>query len=238
MIDTLYFDNWNTLVQAPDLMRKGSSTSRFHRYLASEGVDISLEEFRAAYRPITDRQVKQADNQGFKEFDYKHRLRMVFDALNLPDSERLTEEAWSSYIDEWPRQTEFFPGVPAMLEELGESYKLGVITNYMDGPTCRAVFDKLGFEQYFDSLVVSAELGYRKPAPVLFETALRETSSKASGSVMVGDTFEADVVGGNLAGMRTVLVDIYDNQQANYHMATAVIKQITDFPDALEKLTA
>ena len=28
MIDTIYFDNWNTLVTAPELMKKGSSTRR------------------------------------------------------------------------------------------------------------------------------------------------------------------------------------------------------------------
>ena len=96
-----------------------------------------------------------------------------------------------------------------MLEGLKEDYKLGIITNYMDGPTCREVFIKLGYYDIFDSLVVSEELGYVKPAQILFETALNETGSRPENSVMVGDTFGADVVGGNLAGMKTVLVDIY-----------------------------
>jgi putative hydrolase of the HAD superfamily len=136
----------------------------------------------------------------------------------------------------WPEQTEYFPGVPEMLAELKESYKLGIITNYMDGPTCRKVFEKLGYNEIFDSLVVSEELGYVKPAQVLFETALKETGSKPQNSVMVGDTYAADVVGGNLAGMKTVLVDIYNTQQEHYSDATAVIKNINKFPEALSRL--
>ena len=123
-----------------------------------------------------------------------------------------------------------------MLGELKQKYKLGVITNYMDGPTCREVFAKLRFDDIFDSLVVSHELGFMKPAGLLFKTAMRETGSVAESCVMVGDTYSADVVGGNLAGMKTVLVDIYDNQQDHYHDCSAVIRDINEFPDALIKL--
>ena len=90
-------------------------------------------------------------------------------------------------------------------------------TVYMDGPTCRKVFLKLGYNDIFDSLVVSEELGYVKPAQILFETALKETGSRPENSVMVGDTFSADVVGGNLAGMKTVLVDIYIKRARGGH---------------------
>ena len=123
-----------------------------------------------------------------------------------------------------------------MIGELKKEYKLGVITNYMDGPICREVFAKLRFDDIFDSLVVSHELGYMKPAALLFEKAMKETGSVAVNCVMVGDTYGADVVGGNLAGMKTVLVDIYDNQQDHYHDCSAVIRDIKEFPNALIKL--
>jgi len=106
----------------------------------------------------------------------------------------------------------------------------------MDGPTCRKVFSKLGYDEIFDSLVVSHELGFMKPANILFETAMCETESKPESCIMVGDTYGADVVGGNLAGMNTVLVDVYDNQHEYYDDCSAVIKEINEFPDALNKL--
>jgi predicted HAD superfamily phosphohydrolase YqeG len=52
----------------------------------------------------------------------------------------------------------------------------------------------------------------------------------------VGDSYGADVVGGKLAGMKTVLVDVYDNQHEHYGDCGAVIKNIIEFPGALRQL--
>jgi 4-nitrophenyl phosphatase len=45
-----------------------------------------------------------------------------------------------------------------------------------------------------------------KPAPVFFEAALRRFGTTADASVIVGDTLDSDVAGGQSVGMRTVLV--------------------------------
>ena len=238
MIDTIYFDNWNTLVQAPNLMRRGSSTEIFHRYLSENGIDIPYDLLIEAYVPIARAQERKAKEAGHREPDYRQRIENTFDELEIADAVKHSHGAWNYYLRKWPEQTEFFNGVPEMLEDLKKNHKLGVITNYMDGPTCREVFAKLRFDDIFDSLVVSHELGYMKPAGLLFETAMNETGSVPENCVMVGDTYSADVVGGNLAGMRTVLVDIYDNQQDHYHDCSAVIRDINEFPDALEKLNS
>jgi FMN phosphatase YigB (HAD superfamily) len=84
--------------------------------------------------------------------------------------------------------------------------------------------------------MVSHELGYMKPAKVLFDTAMMETGSFPESCVMVGDTYSADVVGGKNAGMSTVLVDVYDNQHDNYSDCGTVIKNINEFPEALKQL--
>lgn len=236
MIDTIYFDNWNTLVQAPDLMRPGSSTERFHSYLGDHGVEVPYERFVEVYRPIARTQREQADREGFKEPDYRARLESVFRALGVEDAVEHSHGAWRRYLDDWPKMTEFFPETQSILASLRGRYKLGVITNYMDGPICQVVFDKLGYRELFDSLVVSAEVGYRKPAEVIFEAALKETGSSPENSVMVGDTYEADIVGANRMGMRSMLIDVYDNQHEHYHKATAVIKSIAEFHGALEKI--
>ena len=217
-------------------MKRGSSTEIFHRYLAENGIDIPYDLLIEAYVPIAREQETRAKEEGHREPDYRQRIEDTFNKLGIIDSVKHSIGAWRYYLRKWPEQTEFFPMVPEMLSELKKEYKLGVITNYMDGPTCREVFAKLGFDDIFDSLVVSHELGYMKPAGILFETAMRETGSVAENCVMVGDTFSADVVGGNLAGMKTVLVDVYDNQQDHYCDCSAVIWDINEFPEALEKL--
>ncbi|MFW6109653.1 MAG: HAD family hydrolase [archaeon] len=238
MIDTIYFDNWNTLVQAPNLMRKGSSTKIFHKYLTEQGIEISYDSLIETYVPVARAQNRECELDGYREPDYRKRLETVFKKLGVDSAVEHSYGAWKYYLRMWPEQTKFFSGVPRMLEELKPRYKLGIITNYMDGPTCRAVFQKLSYDEFFDSLVVSHELGYMKPAEILFETALRETDSTPERCLMVGDTYDADVVGGNRIGMKTVLVDIYDDQHEFYHDCSMVIKNIEEFPDALQKLAS
>jgi HAD superfamily hydrolase (TIGR01549 family) len=236
MIDTVYFDNWNTLVQAPDLMRRGSSTEKLHGYLDSRGVEVPYQSLVEAYRQIARRHRLEADADGYRELDYEKRIEDTFTMLGVEDAGTLARGAWRAYLDEWPRQTEFFPETPRVLESLKGRYKLGVITNYMDGPTCQRVFDKLGYRETFDALVVSAEVGHRKPSRIIFQQALRETGSRPENCVMVGDLYEADVVGANNMGMKSVLVDVYDSQQDHYEEATSAVRSIGEFPAVLEKI--
>jgi putative hydrolase of the HAD superfamily len=235
-IETIFFDNWNTLVQAPRLMQRGSSTEIFHKYLKDRGLSVPYDRFVEAYIPVSRRQTQEADENGYIELDYEERLREVFRQLNLDNVDDLAHGAWMTYLQEWPIQTTFFDETPQVLEELQGKYRLGVITNYMHGPTCREVFQKLNYCDVFSSLVVSAEVGYRKPSKVIFMKALQEMSSDPDTSVMVGDMYEADIVGANAVGMRSVLIDIYDNQHDHYSEASQVIKNIGELPSAIEKL--
>jgi putative hydrolase of the HAD superfamily len=236
MIDTVYFDNWNTLVQAPDLMRRGSSTEKYHGYLLSQGVEVSYERFAETYIGIARRIGMEADADGYRELDYVKRIESTYAELGVEDAVALARGAWRVYLDEWPRQTRWFPETPRVLDALRGRYKLGVITNYMDGPTCQLVFDKLGYRETFDALVVSAEVGYRKPSRVIFEHALRETGSRPGNCVMVGDLYEADIVGANNMGMKSVLVDVYGSQQDHYGEATAAVRSIGELPGALKNI--
>ncbi len=180
----------------------------------------------------------EADEDGYSELNDLGRIEDTFTGLGVEDAGALARGAWRAYLEEWPKQTEFYPETPDVLESLRGRYKLGVITNYMDGPTCQTVFNKLGYRETFDALVVSAEVGYRKPSRVIFEQALRETGSRPESCVMVGDLYEADVVGANNVGMKSVLVDVYDSQQIHYGEATAAVQSIGEFPTALEKIVS
>jgi len=219
-------------------MRDGASVEIFQRSLRGQGLDYDCDRFIGAYRGIARRQVAEAEANGWTEIDYILRLLLTLEELGVkePRRSRLAIRAWDDYLAEWPRQTSFFPETPALLEQLQGMYKLGVVTNFMDGPTARRVFDDLGYEAIFDSLIVSAEVGYMKPAPVLFERALEELGSKPGNTLMVGDTYEADVVGAHKAGMRGVLINLYGATAEHLNGSDAVIKSIGELPRALESL--
>ena len=238
MIDTILFDNWNTLVQAPGLMRGGASVEIFQRSLQIQGFDYDCDRFIEVYRGKARQQVVEAEANGWTEMNYLKRLILTLEGLGVeePWRNRLAVNACNDYLAEWPRQTSYFPETPTLLKKLRGKYRLGVVTNFMDGPTARQVFGDLGYGSIFGSLVVSAEVGYMKPAPILFQRALEELGSKPENTLMVGDTYVADVVGAHRAGMRGVLIDLYGAPAEQLEHSDAVIKSIGELPEALKKL--
>ncbi|HSP90924.1 MAG TPA: HAD-IA family hydrolase, partial [Vicinamibacterales bacterium] len=58
----------------------------------------------------------------------------------------------------------------------------------------------------FSAAISSAELGFLKPHPAIFEAALAAVGEPAAAAVMVGDSVKADIEGARRIGMRAVLV--------------------------------
>lgn len=95
------------------------------------------------------------------------------------------------------------PDVTQLVDELRERHRLAVVTDGA-GSTQRAKLRRLGLR--FDSVVVSGELGRRKPDRSLFARAMRELATTPARTLMVGDDYERDIVPARAMGMRTLWV--------------------------------
>ena len=71
----------------------------------------------------------------------------------------------------------------------------------------RHTLGEIGLGGLVDDIVVSAEAGVAKPAPGIFEVALRRLGCPARKVLFVGDSPETDIAGARGAGLRAVLVD-------------------------------
>jgi putative hydrolase of the HAD superfamily len=90
---------------------------------------------------------------------------------------------------------------PRVLATLADRYRLGVITNFDHAPTVRDILVRDGLHPYFDTVVISGEVGWRKPHRTLFETAIQRLGITASDALFVGDNFDLDVLGASDAGL-------------------------------------
>ena len=85
--------------------------------------------------------------------------------------------------------------------------------------------------------MVSAEVGYRKPSPIIFQKALEQLKVKPQEAVMVGDTLEADVEGARKLGIKTILIDPERaRRDEKPEGADAIIKSLRELEKALENL--
>ena len=75
--------------------------------------------------------------------------------------------------------------------------------------------DKLHHCELFDlidSITISEEVGYAKPDVRIFETALTRVECKPEETMMIGDSWENDILGARAAGIQGVWYNCYSTQ--------------------------
>jgi HAD superfamily hydrolase (TIGR01549 family) len=122
---------------------------------------------------------------------------------------------------------DILPGVKEMLADLSGKYHLAIVANAISNVS-RLALQKLDFAKYFDCIVLSRDLGVRKPDLEIFIYALRSMWIKGSEAVHVGDSLENDVQGGKNAGMKTVWIK-GDEEVTNIH-PDFIISKVTELP--------
>ena len=96
------------------------------------------------------------------------------------------------------------PSLFPLFEKLQSNYKLGFISNFPCSSSIRESLLQNGIIQFFDSVVVSAEVGVVKPHPVIFEKSLEELNLSAEECVYIGDNWLADIQGAKRMGMKAI----------------------------------
>ena len=102
---------------------------------------------------------------------------------------------------------ETLPNAHEVLEFLTDRYKLAIICNTSaSGERIREILRSTDIDRFFDLVVVSSEVGLRKPDEGIFRIALENLDLQPDEVVMVGNRVSADILGGNGVGMKTVLI--------------------------------
>jgi len=105
-------------------------------------------------------------------------------------------------------RTEFFAGdvidrdLLAFIRSLRPRFKTGVISNAWGD--MRAYVVKNQFDDAFDNLTISAELGVMKPQPEIYQLALKEAQVEAKEAAFVDDTLK-NVEAANALGMHGIV---------------------------------
>ena len=140
-----------------------------------------------------------------------------------------TYEDWAELVDQTfaglcasrPSQT-FFPAIYQRFAELGawrmyddvlpaldalasKDIPLAVISNW--DARLRPLLEQFRLDRYFEIIVVSCEIGFAKPSPVIFEHAAKKLGIAPGNIVHVGDSAREDVAGAQVAGVEALLID-------------------------------
>jgi putative hydrolase of the HAD superfamily len=98
------------------------------------------------------------------------------------------------------------PEAPQVLDDLRQrGFALGVVSNF--DYRLYGILNGLALTAHFDSITLSSEAGFAKPAPEIFNAALRKHAVEPAAAIHVGDSEPLDVKGAAAAGIAAVLLD-------------------------------
>lgn len=193
--DTLMHDQWDEEVA------RGANTAG----LAALGERADLPDVEAIMAWWANAE-RAWDDRAEDEIDLLGLNRQCLGDLGL----EVSDEELAAYHDalyrHWTSTIALSQHAHALLEALRKrDLKLAIISNVATpGHLVREVLDAQGLTERVDAVVLSCEVGKRKPHRAIFERALEELGVEAAETLHVGDRVYHDVGGAAALGIATV----------------------------------
>lgn len=206
VVTTVFFDLGGTLVRVERTVGDAYVGVAARHGVRASAVDVE-RNFRHAWRRSVERSVQRGhvcSDEILRE-EWMVIVRESFgDALPLEKAELVFDDLYGHFAA--GRAWVVADGAMESLRSLRRrGVKLAILSNW-DSRIEQTLLD-LGLAELFDELIVSHAVGYEKPHPEIFHSALRTTGARAERCLHVGDSLEADIRPARALGMRTLWVN-------------------------------
>jgi len=138
-------------------------------------------------------------------------------------------------------QITLYPEVKELLSNLKNDYLLACISNISEGDLAREDMKLFGILHLFDCVVMSSDLGIRKPSPKIFQHTLHQLNIDNKDMIFIGDTLYDDIKGAKEAGL---LMAIHVKRNVSYFHSDyyiesdKTISNLLELNDLLKQLNA
>jgi putative hydrolase of the HAD superfamily len=236
-LKVVFFDAAGTLIDARQPI--GESYARIAR---PYGVDASTDAVAAGFRRAFHNAGGLAFGPGrapaelrIMERDWwRAVVRESFRGLGVfTDFDAYFNELFQFFGD--PANWRADPEAAPLLRSLKRAgVEIGLISNF--DYRVYAILDGLGLAGFFDSVTISSEAGWAKPAPELFNAALAHHRATPGQSAHVGDAPHLDVAGATAAGLAAILIEPGVPERVAVNGRIARVASLAAIPEALEKM--
>jgi len=237
-IKAIIFDFIGTLANVKEYSLE-TSKMKLYRAITDAGFNTNTKSFLQAY---TKAHEKYRVIRYQKLIEVTNAIWISETLTNLgfktnPNDTRI-KTAVNIFFEDYLSSFELRPHAKRMLKKLSIDYKLGLVSNFTYAPVIYAGLRKLGINQFFNSILVSEEAGWRKPHIKIFEETLKRLGTSAQEAVYVGDSPLEDIKGARDAGMKTIFVpsqfysteNLHENKQQPDFIANDLRELYKKFP--------
>jgi len=181
-----------------------NSALAFNKIFIEFNLPFSLDIFLKLYNPINHAQWKLYRENKITQEDLRfNRLNNTFEKLNYSASIALIENISEQYIAYLSTFPHLFEGAIELLEALKNRFRLHIITNGFHRVQHYKIQNS-GIDSFFEFVFTAEKVGFKKPHPEIFIQSLKTVNTTAEASIMIGDSFEADILGALNQGMQAI----------------------------------
>lgn len=238
LFDTILNFNFNHL---PTVELKGfrSRTTSvevyevFRKYYPEIGFDMFYEPFVESYHEFQQLKLKE-----FKEFPNRERFILMLDKMNLSsisEKDILIDQMVLAHMNALSSCIEYPEDNKETLEYLkSKEYRLAIVSNFDYAPTAHMLLQENNLTQLFEVIVISEEVGWRKPKDIIFQSAVNNLDINPEDILFVGDNYSADVIGSKSMGMDAAWINRKKEPEDNLDPAPDyVVKKMSEIRDFL-----
>jgi HAD superfamily hydrolase (TIGR01509 family) len=231
VIKGVFFDLFGTLVGTPIFEDSRSDWNKtFFKYLQEHGHKLDYEEFLAKGNTFFKLKSPPVEDDGLTVYERKLKkfcldLGITFNPEQLHELADLTNNYGMKkcVLDQ--------KAIP-LLKKLKQDKKLILITNFDHYPHIYHLLDHFKLSELFDKVLVSSEVGFKKPNPEIFKRAIEFSKLKPEEIIHVGDA-KADVKGALATGITPILLGMFNSEVQNKYWNKKV-KTIMSLPEILD----
>jgi putative hydrolase of the HAD superfamily len=170
--------------------------------LNTKGTSITYEKYKEIW--LLNIQKYRRDYEELNEVSFYGWYKGILDDIGLKNP----RESWIDQLNEaWMKgfaeTTTEIPPAKEVLSKIKPFYRLGIISNSL-GRNTELDLIRTSLIEFFDALIISSEMGKRKPHPDIFLAGLKALGLRPEESIMIGDNLEEDIIGAKKVGMKTI----------------------------------
>jgi putative hydrolase of the HAD superfamily len=217
-----FFDCFNTLIDEVE----PSGLCGIPRMSVELGFFEDEEDFYRHYVPVC----RRPDG---RETHLPERLRLCL-AKSQRKPDVPAEDAISRMLDAWlgeyPQTVRAAAGAKQMLDHWHGHKRLGVVSNFFLPDWPQRCLRTNGLDGYFEFIINSADLGYRKPYRGVYEHAMSRIGKEAAEArsiLFIGDRVDLDIDPPRAMGMRVL----------HYKNPPPGTKMVHETPEGVECIT-
>ena len=203
-IKAVGFDLFNTLITMEPLALKDALT-RLTGSLKENGFAIDHGQFVKAHsEAVLDflEQTKRDGRESHNRFWISSALAKLDHDVS-PDDPHISD-AVDLYFSAFIQHATIIPGTKEMLATLRDRYRIGLLSNFTHAPAARNLITQLELEPFFEVVLISGDLGYRKPHQSVFRELIQQLGVDKDHIAFVGDDPDADIAGALRSGLKPI----------------------------------